>query len=97
MEDFTQFIEPWALVLIPVLVFIGYCIKHKTSADNTNIPIILGVLGIGLTMLWVLAANLPFASINEVLTAVWTALVQGLLVAAGAVYANQVYKQKKEK
>lgn len=94
--DFTEYVKPELLLLIPVLVFIGYCIKAKTSVDNKNIPWILGVAGIGLALVWVLASSLPFQSVNEILTAVFTAATQGALVAAAAVFANQIYKQGHE-
>jgi len=82
---------PELLALIPALVFIGYCVKHKTGADNKNIPWVLGVAGVAFAAVWIFASQMPQTPF-EALTAAFTAICQGLLAAAGAVFANQLYK-----
>ena len=85
--DFTQYIQPELLTLIPILNIIGYWIKNKTKINNKYIPVVLGLTG-------VLFAVIYTAGINGfTLSAIATGVVQGLLVAASALYANQIYKQ----
>ena len=58
------------------------------------IPCILGVLGILLCAIWVMA-NTSIGTVPEMLMAVFTSIVQGVLVAGLSVYGNQLIKQIK--
>ena len=57
------------------------------------IPAVLAALGVVLAALYVLATS-PIGSGQDAAMAVFTAIIQGVLCAAGAVYANQCVKQK---
>lgn len=94
--DFQEYIKPELLILIPVLVAIGYGLKKAEWLQDKHIPVCLGVIGIVLSLLWVLVGSIPFETAHAILEAVFTAIVQGVLVAAAAVYANQVLKQEKK-
>lgn len=90
--DYTNYIKPELLVLIPALVFVGYCLKQSSAVKDKLIPALLAAAGIVLAVLYVLATTV-IATPQDAAQGVFTAVVQGLLCAAGAVYANQVVKQ----
>lgn len=92
--DFTEYVMPELLVLIPVLYAIGVWIKASKVPDH-RIPFILGGLGIILSGLWLFATK-DFDGSKTIALAIFTALVQGVLVAAAAVFANQLIKQYQE-
>lgn len=92
MEKITSFIKPELLVLTVVLYFIGIALK-KSSIKDKFIPFILGAAGIALSLVWVLA-SCPLGTWREVLLAVFTAAVQGILVAGASVYISQMKIQK---
>lgn len=91
--DYTTYIKPELLVLIPALVFIGYCLKTSTAVKDKLIPALLAAAGVLLAVLYVLATTV-ITGPQDAAQAVFTAIVQGVLCAAGAVYANQCVKQK---
>lgn len=92
MENIMQFIKPELLVLIPALYFIGWMLKKSQAFADKYIPITLGLIGIALCALWV-AGTSTMDTPQAVLLAVFTAIVQGVIVAGLSVYANQIYKQ----
>ena len=91
--DYMTYINPELLVLIPALVFIGYCLKTSTAVKDKLIPALLAAAGVLLAVLYVLATTV-ITGPQDAAQAVFTAIVQGVLCAAGAVYANQCVKQK---
>ena len=93
MQDILNYIKPELLLLIPVLYFIGIALK-KSKLRDTLIPLVLGLCGVALVMLWVLATS-EIDGWQRLLLAVFTAVVQGILIAGCSVYANQLYKQLK--
>lgn len=92
--DFTTYIKPELLILIPVLYIVGIGIKKSEIADK-RIPLLLGVLGVILSALYVLATT-PINGAQAIATALFTAITQGVLCAGASVYANQLYKQLKK-
>lgn len=92
--DFQNFIKPELLVLIPVLYFCGVGIK-KSNLNDKYIPLLLGVISIALCALWVFAMS-DITNASEVMTAIFTSVTQGILLAGASVYANQIYKQTKK-
>lgn len=95
LEMFKEFIRPELLVLIPVLYAVGAGLKTAQTFPDKYIPIALGGGGVVLSALWVVATT-PVSSMQDIAMAVFTAIVQGVLVAGGAVYANQVKKQAQQ-
>lgn len=89
--NWQDYIKPELLILIPVLYFIGEAIK-KSKINNTAIPLILGGAGSILSAIYLLAST-PINGAQAVATALFTALTQGVLVAAASVYGNQILKQ----
>ena len=90
--DYMTYIKPELLVLIPALVFIGYCLKTSTAVKDKLIPALLAAAGVLLAVFYVLATTV-ITGPQDAAQAVFTAIVQGVLCAAGAVYANQCVKQ----
>lgn len=92
MELLMNYVKPELIVVAIVLYFIGIWIKNTESIKDKWIPMILGALGIVLCALWVLATT-PITSGAVFLMAVFTAIIQGILVAALSTYVNQLIKQ----
>ena len=93
-ELFKEFIKPELLVLVPVLYIVGIFIKRSAMPDY-KIPIVLGVIGVFLAMLW-LFATCDIHGLKCILLAIFTGITQGVLVAGASVYINQIAKQTKE-
>lgn len=92
--NFQEFIKPELLVLIPVLYFIGVAIK-KSKLNDTLIPFILGVVAVLLSGLYIFATE-EIKGSQAIATAIFTALTQGILIAAASVYTNQIIKQSQK-
>lgn len=92
--NYQEFIKPELLILIPVLYFIGIAIK-KSKLKDAFIPFILGVVGVFLSGLYLFATE-EIKGSQALATAIFTALTQGVLIAAASVYANQIIKQSKK-
>lgn len=90
--NYMDYIKPELLVLIPALIFVGYCLKTSTAVADKLIPAVLAAAGVLLAVLYVLATTV-ITGPQDAAQAVFTAIVQGVLCAAGAVYANQCVKQ----
>lgn len=97
--DITQiiqnYIKPELLVLAIVLYFVGMGIKNTEKISDKYIPVILGTLGILISAIYVVATSV-FNGYQSILMAIFTSIVQGILVAGLSVYANQVIKQAKK-
>ena len=96
MEQIMNYIKPELIVLIVVLYFIGIALKKSEKFKDWSIPFVLGGVGIALSALWVLATS-PLGTPQDVAIAIFTAIVQGILVAGTAVYANQLKVQNSKK
>ena len=87
MMNYQDYIKPELLVLIPVLYIMGLIIKSTETIKNKYIPALLGLAGIALANLYVLATE------GITGTALFTAITQGILAAGAAVYANELIDQ----
>ena len=94
MEVIKEMIKPELLILIPVLYFIGVAIRKSEKIKNEYIPMLIGIIGVAIAMVYVLATE-PIGTGQGILLAVFTAITQGVLVAGVSVYINQIIKQKK--
>lgn len=88
--DFTEFIKPELLIVAAVLYVLGLMIKQTEKINDKYIPIILGVVGVVLSLVYVIATE------GLALMGIFTAVTQGILVAGVAVYVNQLIKQAGE-
>lgn len=96
MEEIMKYIRPELLVLSAVLYFIGMGIKKMETIPDRYIPAILGALGCLLSGIYVLG-SCPLGTMQEIAMAVFTAIVQGILVAGLSTYINQMGKQMTKK
>ncbi|MDR0307058.1 MAG: phage holin family protein [Chitinispirillales bacterium] len=93
--NYTDYIKPELLVLIPALYFLGEILKSSFKLDHNKIPLAFGISGIILSSIWVLAVS-KIAHYQDALMAIFIALVQGLLCAGTAVYGYEILKQHKQ-
>lgn len=92
MEQIMNYVKPELLVLAIVLYFIGIGLKQAETVKDKYIPVFLGVIGIILAGIWVVA-TCPLSTMQDIAMAVFTAIVQGILVAGLSTYVNQIIKQ----
>lgn len=90
--DIMNYVKPELIVVAIVLYIVGVALKNAQTVKDNAIPFILGAVGIILSAIWVLA-NSPLGTMQEVLMAVFTSIVQGILVAGLSTYVNQLIKQ----
>ena len=92
MDYIIEYINPELIVLVPVLYVLGRMIKDSFVMPDTAIPAVLGVVGVLLAVVWCMATVQPVGLWTVLLTLV-TAVMQGVLCAGAAVYADQLGKQ----
>lgn len=92
MEQIMNYVKPELIVVGVVLYFIGVGLKKSETVADKYIPIILGVVGVVLCAIWVLA-TCPIDTGQNIAMAVFTSIVQGILVAGLSTYINQIIKQ----
>lgn len=92
--NYQDYIKTELLILIPVLYFIGIGLK-KSKLPDKWIPIVLGVSAVVLSAVWVIATS-NINGLQEIASAIFTAVTQGVLVAGASVYVNQLYIQAKK-
>lgn len=92
MEQIMNYVKPELLVVAIVLYFIGMGLKSTQLIKDKFIPLILGAAGIILCAVWVLATS-SLANSQDIAMAVFTAVVQGILMAGLSNYVNQIAKQ----
>lgn len=92
MEQIMNYVKPELIVVAVVLYFVGMGLKQAQAVKDKYIPLILGGTGIVLCAIWVLATS-PLRTGQDIAMAVFTAIVQGILVAGLSTYINQIIKQ----
>lgn len=89
------YVKPELLVLTVVLYFIEIALKKSQGIEEKNIPIVLGIIGVLLAGIWVIA-SCPLTSLQEVAMAIFTSIVQGILVAGVSLYMYHLKKQSEK-
>lgn len=92
MDQIMNYVKPELIVVAIVLYFVGMGLKKAEAVADKYIPLILGGVGIVLCAVWVLATG-PLSTGQDIAMAVFTAIVQGILVAGLSTYVNQIIKQ----
>lgn len=92
LEVIKEYVKPELLVVAVVLYFIGMGIKNTEKISDKYIPVILGIVGVIISAIYVVATS-TFDGYQSILMAIFTSVVQGILVAGLSVYANQLVKQ----
>ena len=95
MNTVMDYVKPELIVVAVVLYFIGIAIKQSQAIKDKYIPVIIGAIGIVLALTWVLATS-SIETWQNVLLALFTAIVQGVLVAGLSTYVDQLIKQGKK-
>ena len=91
MEQIINYVKPELVVVAVVLYFIGIGLKKSETVADKYIPAILGVVGVVVCGIYVVATCLK--GTQNIAMAIFTAIVQGILVAGLSNYVNQVFKQ----
>lgn len=92
MEQIMNYVKPELVVVAIVLYFIGMWLKQAAFIKDKYIPLVLGIVGVFVCGIWVMATA-SFATAQDIALAVFTAIVQGILVAGLSTYVNQIIKQ----
>lgn len=92
--DLTNYLKPELYILIPVLWLVGKAIKKSSIADK-YIPLILGALGIVLSTAYLLPIYVP-STLEGIFELLFSGVTQGILYAAGSVYAQNIIVQAKK-
>ena len=92
MEQIMNYVKPELIVVAFVLYFVGMWLKQAAFVKDKYIPLILGIMGIVVCGIWVLA-TVSFSTTQDIALAIFTAIVQGILVAGLSNYVNQIIKQ----
>lgn len=87
-----NYIKPELIVVAIALYFLGLWLKQAAFIKDKYIPLVLGIVGIFVCGIWVMATA-TFATGQDIALALFTAIVQGILVAGLSTYANQIVKQ----
>ena len=89
--DLSVYIDPELMVLVPVLNLTGYWIKNTGKIKSCYIPLILSIIGIMLCLFKTMGET----AYNNFFEYIFAAFTKGIIIAAAAVYSNQIYKQTK--
>lgn len=92
MGNIIDYVKPELVVVAVVLYFVGIALKKASFITDKFIPLILGGIGIVLCGIWVFATS-DIVGYQSVLLALFTSIVQGILVAGLSNYVNQIIKQ----
>lgn len=92
MEQIMNYVKPELIVVAIALYFLGMWLKQAAFVKDKYIPLVLGIVGIFVCGIWVMATA-TFATGQDIALALFTAIVQGILVAGLSTYANQIVKQ----
>lgn len=92
MEQIMNYVKPELIVVAVVLYFVGIALKQSQAVTDKYIPAILGVVGVIICGIYVVA-TCSLVGMQNVAMAIFTAIVQGILVAGLSTYINQIIKQ----
>ena len=92
MEQIMNYVKPELIVVAIALYFLGMWLKQAAFVKDKYIPLVLGIVGIFVCGIWVMATA-TFATGQDIARAIFTAVVQGILVAGLSTYVNQIIKQ----
>lgn len=93
MIEIMNYVKPELLIVSVVLYFIGSMLKQSKTVKDKYIPLILGVTGIIICALYVVA-TCNCSNSQQIAMALFTAITQGMLVAGLSTYVNELMKQK---
>ena len=92
MDQIMNYVKPELIVVAIVLYFLGMWLKQAAFMKDKYIPLVLGIVSIFVCGIWVMSTA-TFATGQDIALAVFTAIVQGVMVAGLSTYVNQIFKQ----
>ena len=92
MEQITNYVKPELIVVAIALYFVGMALKQAQAVKDKYIPLILGGISIAICAIYVFA-TCTCGTGQDIAMALFTAIVQGILVAGLSNYVNQLIKQ----
>jgi ABC-type arginine transport system permease subunit len=92
MEEIIKYVKPELVVVAVVLYLLGQWIKQSQTIKDKYIPMINGAVGIVLCGVYVMSMC-EVHTIQQIATAAFTAITQGILAAGLSTYVNQLIKQ----
>lgn len=92
MENIIKYVKPELIVVAIALYFIGIGLKKSNMVKDEYIPLVLGGLGVLLSVIWVFATT-TITGYQSILMAIFISITQGFIVAGLSVYVNQLIKQ----
>ena len=92
MDQIMNYVKPELVVVAIVLYFIGMWLKQAAFIKDKYIPLVLGIVGIFVCGIWVMATA-SFATGQDIASAIFASITQGILVAGLRTYVNQIIKQ----
>ena len=90
--DIMSYVRPELLVVAVVLYFLGMWLKQAAFIKDKYIPLLLGIVWIFVCGIYVTSVS-AFATVQDILSAIFAAITQGILVAGLSNYVNQIIKQ----
>lgn len=92
MDPIMEYVKPELVIVAVALYILGMFLKQTTMVLDKYIPVILGIVGVVLCAIWVFATT-SVGSPQDIALAIFTAVIQGILVAGASTYVNQIVKQ----
>lgn len=92
MDQIINYVKPELIVVAIVLYFLGMWLKQAAFIKDKYIPLVLGIVGIFVCGIWV-TATASFATGQDIASAIFASITQGILVAGLSTYVNQIFKQ----
>ena len=92
MEQIISYVKPELMVVSFALYFLGKWMKNSKRIKDKDIPLSLGGIGIIICGMYV-TATCDLDSMKNVFMALFTSIVQGIMVAGLSTYVNQIIKQ----
>lgn len=92
MTQIINYVKPELVVVSIALYFLGMWMKNSKRIKDNDIPIFLGAVGIVICGMYVIA-TCDLSGMQSISMALFTAVVQGILVAGLSTYVNQIIKQ----
>ncbi len=92
MDQIMNYVKPELVVVAIVLYFFGMWLKQAAFIKDKYIPLVLGIVGIFVCGIWVMATA-SFATGQDIASAIFASITQGILVAGLSTYVNQIIKQ----
>ena len=92
MNNIIEFVKPELLCVSVVLYFVGCMLKQSQTIKDKYIPVLLGVFGVVVCLFWVFG-NSNINNYTDLLNALYTSIVQGVMTAGLSTYVNQIIKQ----